>query len=167
MNPELVKRYLHDRSVLKDAQYISINPSSGVYTRVGILLETFKLVELPEILSVLRGHLSFVGNRALPSSLQHQLEPLWQANESSFSRLSTPAGIFGIVQMYGRDNLANSDRYRLEKLYCQLQYSNYSLRLDLCIIVLNILYLFKLYQVSSVEQAEHILNSLSNPRKFV
>ena len=76
MNCQKIKSYLNSDSLKKERRtgFTSIDPSTGVYTKIGTILESFKLVELPEIFYVLTGDLSIVGNRPLPEYLQRQLE---------------------------------------------------------------------------------------------
>ena len=115
--------------------YVDLNPSTGVYTKTGIFLEKFKLVELPELFHVLSGQLSFVGNRALPPDL-HRLVCL--ASPKSTNRVSTGAGIFGPVQIIGRSKLTSDERIAIELDYSDVQSSSYSATLDISLLLLNL-----------------------------
>ena len=160
MNSQKVKAYLNSESLKKERMtgFTSIDPSTGVYTKIGIILESFKLVELPEIYFVLTGHLSIVGNRALPGYLQRQLEENFpNANK----RLLTKAGIFGVIQMAGRQNFTSEERLKIEILYSELQFNNYSFRLDLIITIISLLRLFKLKLINNHNDIYMILNDRS------
>ena len=134
MNPKKVKRYFSSDALKLEKQtgFMSIDKSSGVYTRRGSSLETFKLVELPEsILYLWVTYLLLVRLRPLPLELQVILENNFiDANK----RLLTKAGIFGVIQMAGREIFTAQERINLEVLYSKIQFSNYSPKRDLIII---------------------------------
>ena len=46
--------------------YLDVPLSSKVYTKIGRFLEKTQLVEVPQVLHVLFGQISFIGNRPLP-----------------------------------------------------------------------------------------------------
>ena len=160
MNPDKVKKYYKTDISKKEQQtgFISIDPSSGVYTKRGSLMEAFKLVELPEMFHVLVGDLSIVGNRPLPRKLQEQLE---ENHSIARQRLLTKAGVFGVIQMAGRQNFKSIDRIKLEVLYSKLQYENYSPKRDLIIMSISLLRIFGLKIVDKSETIYKILNDNS------
>lgn len=94
-------------------------------TFVGRLLRKTSLDELPQLINVLKGEMSFVGPRPpLPSEIT-QYEP-WQ-----YRRLSMKPGISGLWQVSGRNQV---DFERWMKL--DLQYiDNWSLKLDFIILL--------------------------------
>ena len=49
MNVQKVKKYLNSDTLKRKKQDLLIDPSTGVYTKISIFLESLKLVELPEI----------------------------------------------------------------------------------------------------------------------
>lgn len=68
-------------------------------TRVGRVLRKTALDELPEVLSIWKGDMSFVGPRALDVEEQHWLE----AQIPSFQeRLAVRPGLTGLAQVYDR-----------------------------------------------------------------
>ena len=160
MNPDKVKKYYNSDILKKEQQtgFISIDPSSGVYTKRGSLMEAFKLVELPEMFHVLIGDLSIVGNRPLPLKLQEQLE---DNHPNARQRLLTKAGVFGVIQMAGRQNFKSTDRIKLEVLYSKLQYENYSPKRDFIIMLISLLRIFGLRIVDNSETIYKILNDNS------
>ena len=157
MNDQKIKTYLNSDSLKKERKtgFTSIDPNTGVYTKIGAILESFKLVELPEIFYVLTGDLSIVGNRPLPVYLQRQLEDNFpNANK----RLLTKAGIFGVIQMSGRQNFNSEERLKIEILYSEIQFNNYSLKLDFIITIISFLRLFKCNLINSHDDIYMILN---------
>ncbi len=160
MNDKKVKSYLNSYNLKEERKtgFTSIDPNTGVYTKIGIILESFKLVELPEIFYVLTGDLSIVGNRALPRYLQRQLEENFPKAKK---RLLTKAGIFGVIQMSGRQNFNPEERLKIEVLYSEIQFNNYSFKLDLIITIITFLRIFKCKIINTHDDIYMILNDKS------
>ncbi len=99
-------------------------------TRVGKILRKTALDELPELLSIWKGNMSFVGPRALP--MQEQL--LLEEQIPNFrDRLKLRPGLTGLAQLYDKADDANTKlRYDLE--YIQ----HMSLWLDIKLMLLSV-----------------------------
>jgi lipopolysaccharide/colanic/teichoic acid biosynthesis glycosyltransferase len=97
-------------------------------TRIGRLLETASIDELPNLFNVLRGEMSLVGPRpALP-------EEVAEFDDDLLSRQSVPPGITGLWQVEARDNPSFYAYKRLDIFYVE----NWSLTLDIAIIFATI-----------------------------
>jgi lipopolysaccharide/colanic/teichoic acid biosynthesis glycosyltransferase len=81
-------------------------------TPLGRLLRKTSLDELPQIINVLRGEMSFVGPR--PTSFGPETYKLWQTE-----RLDVVPGITGLWQIYGRGSTEFDDRLRLDIAYIE------------------------------------------------
>jgi len=81
-------------------------------TKIGRILRNTALDELPQLISILKGDMSFVGPRAV---LPIDIISL-DSNEQNL-RLSIRPGLTGIAQIYGRDDISPKQRLRFEKLY--------------------------------------------------
>lgn len=81
-------------------------------TRVGRILRTTSLDELPQILNVIRGDMSLVGPR--PTSFAASTYQLWHAE-----RLEVMPGITGLWQIRGRNVTTFDERLRLDVEYIQ------------------------------------------------
>ena len=93
-------------------------------TRIGRILETASVDELPNLFNVLRGEMSLVGPRpALPSEAA-------EFDEDLLARQSVPPGITGLWQVEARDNPSFYAYKRLDIFYVE----NWSLTLDIAII---------------------------------
>jgi exopolysaccharide biosynthesis polyprenyl glycosylphosphotransferase len=97
-------------------------------TRVGRVLRAWSLDELPQLLDVLRGHMSLVGPRPLPA-YEVDLSDPWARN-----RLRVRPGLTGLWQVSGRHRLPFDDLVRYDLFYVE----NWSLSLDLFILLRTI-----------------------------
>ncbi|OHA07626.1 MAG: hypothetical protein A3B34_01600 [Candidatus Sungbacteria bacterium RIFCSPLOWO2_01_FULL_54_21] len=104
---------------------------AGVYTRVGSLLRAAYIDELPQIINILRGEMSFVGPR--PERPEYVAE-LKQHVPFYEMRLLVPPGISGWAQINMEDDAAVEDAP--EKMQYDLYYvKNRSFTLDLLIMI--------------------------------
>ena len=96
-------------------------------TKVGKFLRKTSLDELPQILNILKGDMSFVGPR--PTSFAADTYRLWQTE-----RLDVIPGLTGLWQVYGRAETEFDERLRQDIAYIK----NRCLLLDIAIIVLTV-----------------------------
>jgi lipopolysaccharide/colanic/teichoic acid biosynthesis glycosyltransferase len=103
---------------------LAINENDSRVTRVGALLRRTSLDELPNLLNVVRGEMSFIGPRpTIPVQVA-------QYTERQRGRLAVRPGITGWAQVNGRTALPWSERIELDLYYVECR----SLRLDLRIL---------------------------------
>ena len=104
----------------------STEPDDFRITRIGRVIRRLSLDELPQLLNVLKGEMSFVGPRPdLPEQ-----EGLYLASEWSL-RHSVRPGITGLAQATLRSEATPSERKQLDLIYVRSQ----SLRIDLEILI--------------------------------
>ena len=98
---------------------------SGAYiTRVGRFLRMTSLDELPQLINILKGDMSFVGFRPC----------LWNEYELDDERRANGAytvrpGITGIAQIRGRDELEPAEKAKLDGVYARHVGFDYDLRI--------------------------------------
>jgi exopolysaccharide biosynthesis polyprenyl glycosylphosphotransferase len=103
-------------------------------TGVGKILRKFSLDELPQLYNVIKGDMNLVGPRPPLQSEVDQYIPEWH------KRLNMKPGITGLWQVSGRNDIADFKDW----VALDLQYiDNWSLKLDLIIILKTIPHMFK------------------------
>lgn len=107
-------------------------------TRTGVMLRRWSLDELPQLFNVLRGELSLVGPRPLLAQY------LTRYSERQAKRHDVMPGITGWAQVHGRNAVKWEDRFELDVWYVE----NWSLVLDLKIILLTLVQLLRHHQVT-------------------
>lgn len=116
------------RTMVDGAEHIgaglAINENDPRVTRIGALLRRTSLDELPNLINVVRGELSFIGPRpTIPVQVA-------QYTDRQRGRLAIRPGITGWAQVNGRASLPWSERIELDLHYIEHR----SLALDLRIL---------------------------------
>lgn len=128
---------------------LNITIQDNLYTTFGKLLEKTHLTELPQLLQVLLGTLTLVGNRPMPENM---LKVARVAYPYLDERFSIPSGITGPAQLVGRNNLSDTDRLKIEITYAQICHIAYSPILDLKLLTMTIMNPLGLCQNISAEK---------------
>lgn len=103
-------------------------------TKFGYFLRRFSLDEIPQLLNILKGDMTFIGPRP---ALFNQYD-LINLRKNKFIDLIKP-GITGWAQINGRDNLTIEEKVEMDAYY----YNNKSIRLNLKIFFLTVYRVFK------------------------
>ena len=129
-----LKEYLEQneeaRKEFEEYQKLSNDPR---ITKLGNFLRRTSLDELPQMLNILRGDLSFVGPRPV---VKNELER-YGKNKDTF--LSVKPGLTGYWQVNGRSNTTYEERINMELYYVD----NCSLWLDAKIFIKTFITVFK------------------------
>ncbi|HEU5005145.1 MAG TPA: sugar transferase [Candidatus Saccharimonadales bacterium] len=116
--PELARQYRANGDYL---------PKDPRITPIGKWLRASSLDELPQLINIFRGDLSFVGPRALiPQELS--------LYEQRHTILAVKSGLTGLAQVSGRRDISFEERRNLDIYYVQ----NWSLWLDISIVIKTI-----------------------------
>jgi exopolysaccharide biosynthesis polyprenyl glycosylphosphotransferase len=127
-------RTMHTDAEQRQEELERMNEASGALfkirddprlTRIGGLLRRFSLDELPQLVNVLRGEMSLVGPRPLPTRDYERLQD-WHRK-----RYLVLPGITGLWQVSGRAELDFDELVRLDFLYLE----RWSVFLDLSIML--------------------------------
>lgn len=116
-------------------RFLNLPITSPLYTPIGRVIERLMLTEMPQLLHVLAGRMSVVGNRPLPDNVVASLRDEFPHVEGRFL---TPGGLTGPVQLVGRDFLSDAQRLEIEIAYCNAVLRNYSPLLDLRILAFTV-----------------------------
>lgn len=103
-------------------------PDAQRLTRLGRILRSFSLDELPELLNVLLGEMSLVGPRPLLMAYLERYSP------EQLRRHDVLPGMTGWAQVNGRNTLSWSEKFAYDLWYVD----NWSLRLDVRILALTL-----------------------------
>jgi lipopolysaccharide/colanic/teichoic acid biosynthesis glycosyltransferase len=117
-------------------RFLNLPRDSPLYSRTGRLIERFHLTELPQILHIITGEMSFIGNRPLPANVVACLQADFPRAEDRFL---VRGGLTGPVQLVGRTKLSDEERLRMEAEYCNLCSRSYSVILDSTILLRTVL----------------------------
>ena len=113
-------------------------------TPVGHIIRKLHLDELPQILNIIKGDMSFVGPR-----------PEWTATTEQYAqnlpefllRLKVKAGLTGYAQIYGKYNTTPYDKLMLDLTYIE----KYSFLLDLKLMLMTVKVLFQKENTEGIE----------------
>lgn len=104
-------------------------------TPIGKFIRKCRIDELPQLINILKGDMSFIGPRPeRPEIIAQYLEIM---PEFAF-RMKVKAGLAGFAQVYGKYNTTPYDKLKLDLIYIE----NYSIWMDLKLMMLTIKILF-------------------------
>lgn len=112
----MISQFHSNNSLLSDRQRT---------TRLGSFLRSTSLDELPSLLNILSGSMSFVGPRPMP------VKYLKRFNKNQAKRMRVKPGLTGLAQINGRNNTTWSKRFLYDQRYVESQ----SFFLDLLILL--------------------------------
>jgi len=129
------------RSMIADAERdvgpLQANENDPRITRVGRFLRATAMDELPQLVNIFRGDMSFVGPRALrPEEIDQDSAgaPVPLSTIPGFvERCGVPPGLTGIAQIYAPRDVSRRQKFRFDRLYIQRQ----SFLLDVRLILLS------------------------------
>ncbi|SHI53124.1 sugar transferase [Lutispora thermophila] len=115
--------YQNNKQMKIDEYYTEENDPR--ITRIGRFLRKTSLDELPQLINIIKGEMSFIGPRP---TLKYQVD---QYNEFQMQRLKMRPGVTGWAQVNGRNSIPWSERIKYDVYYV----NNYSLFFDLKILL--------------------------------
>jgi len=111
---------------------VALHAEDEKVTRVGRMLRKTALNELPQLLNILRGDMSFVGPRPEPPEFIAAYEE--EVPNLSRIRYQIRPGLTGIAQVFGPHNMAPRNKLRYDLLYMRRR----SLWLDIKLIGMSV-----------------------------
>lgn len=127
------------RSMCTDAEKDGVarlaQKNDGRITPIGRFIRKCRIDELPQLLNILKGDMSFIGPRPeRPEIIAQYVEIM---PEFTY-RMKVKAGLAGYAQVYGKYNTTPYDKLKLDLTYIQ----HYSVWLDLKLMLLTLKILF-------------------------
>jgi len=104
-------------------------------TPIGKFIRAVRIDELPQLINILKGEMSFIGPR--PERPQIIAQYMEEMPEFAF-RMKVKAGLAGYAQVYGKYNTTPYDKLKLDLFYIE----NYSVWLDIKLMLLTLKILF-------------------------
>ncbi len=131
-------------------------------TKVGKFIRMCRLDEIPQILNIIKGDMSIVGPRP---ERQEYIDEFCKETPEFTYRTKVKGGLTGYAQIYGKYNTTPYDKLRLDMMYIE----NYSLLLDIKLILMTIRILFKKESTEGIDiadinekKAEELIENLSH-----
>ena len=116
-------------------------------TPVGKFIRKCRIDELPQLINILRGDMSFIGPRPeRPEIIDRYLEVM---PEFAY-RMKVKAGLAGFAQVYGKYNTSPYDKLKLDLTYIE----NYSVWLDIKLMLLTLKILFWPDSTEGIEEEQ-------------
>ncbi|MGN0307046.1 MAG: exopolysaccharide biosynthesis polyprenyl glycosylphosphotransferase [Lachnospiraceae bacterium] len=114
-------------------------------TPVGKFIRAVRIDELPQLLNILKGDMSFIGPRPeRPEIIAQYIEDM-----PEFAlRMKVKAGLAGYAQVYGKYNTTPYDKLKLDLSYIE----TYSLWLDIKLMLLTLKILFRPESTEGIEE---------------
>lgn len=116
-------------------------------TPVGKVIRNIHFDELPQLFNILKGEMSFVG----PRPERQEIQDLYAEEIPEFVlRTKVKAGLTGYAQVYGKYNTTPYDKLKFDLTYIE----NYSLWLDIKIMLLTFKILFQKENTEGVDESQ-------------
>ena len=116
-------------------------------TPVGKFIRAVRIDELPQLINILKGEMSFIGPRPeRPEIIAQYMEEM---PEFAF-RMKVKAGLAGYAQVYGKYNTTPYDKLKLDLTYIE----DYSVWMDIKLMLLTLKILFKAESTEGVDSKQ-------------
>jgi lipopolysaccharide/colanic/teichoic acid biosynthesis glycosyltransferase len=149
------------RSMRQDAEKdgvarLSSGESDPRITPIGRIIRKLRVDELPQLINIFTGSMSFVG----PRPERPEIAKVYEKELPEFSlRLQAKAGLTGYAQVYGKYNTTPYDKLQLDLLYI----AHPSFLEDLRIIFATVKILFMPKSVEGID--ENATTAMENPEE--
>lgn len=116
-------------------------------TPIGKFIRSVRIDELPQLINILAGDMSFIGPRPERPEI---IEKYTKEMPEFVFRMKVKAGLAGYAQVYGKYNTTPYDKLKLDLAYIE----NYSVWLDLKLMLLTLKIVLKPESTEGIEAAQ-------------
>jgi lipopolysaccharide/colanic/teichoic acid biosynthesis glycosyltransferase len=129
------QKHMEQQKTKKERAFVKLENDPRI-TKVGYIIRKLSIDELPQLINVIKGDMSIVGNRPLPL---YEAELL--TTDEWTDRFNGPAGITGLWQVEARgksSEMSPEERKRLDNQYVEIANARFSFWKDIWIILRTI-----------------------------
>lgn len=139
------------RSMIVDAEQMGTGlfnfQNDPRVTKLGRFLRNSSIDELPQLLNILNGDMSVIGPRP---SVVNELGDYETLNKKYKKRFSVKAGLTGLAQVKGRNDITWDEKTIFDNQYIDL-FKKYGVLIDIKLIFLSVLKVFKKDEIYEVK----------------
>jgi len=139
------------RSMIVDAEQMDTGlfnfQNDPRVTKLGRFLRNSSIDELPQLLNILKGDMSVIGPRP---SVVNELGDYETLNKKYKKRFSVKAGLTGLAQVKGRNDITWDEKTIFDNQYIDL-FKKYGVLIDIKLIFLSVLKVFKKDEIYEVK----------------
>lgn len=116
-------------------------------TPIGKVIRALRIDELPQLINILKGEMSFIGPRPERPEI---IDQYVQEMPEFVYRMKVKAGLAGYAQVYGKYNTTPYDKLKLDLSYIE----NFTIWLDIKLMLLTLKILFKPESTEGVDEKQ-------------
>lgn len=139
------------RSMVVDAEQMNAGlfnyENDPRVTKIGRFLRNSSIDELPQLINILKGEMSVIGPRP---SVVNELGDYETLNKKYKKRFSMKAGLTGLAQVKGRNNISWDEKVTFDNQYIEL-FKKYGVLIDIRLIFLS---MFKVFKKDEIYEAK-------------
>ena len=143
----------------ENCENISASENDDRITKIGHVLRKYRLDELPQLVNILFGDMSFVGPR--PEMMENVYNYTRDLPEFKY-RLKVKAGLTGLAQVVGKYNTSPKDKLILDMMYIE----RYSFWRDVKLLFQTVLVLLKRDSTEGFKKNEDLFVVEETPDAF-
>lgn len=147
------------RTMKENCGNVSASEDDDRITKIGHVLRKYRLDELPQLVNILFGDMSFVGPR--PEMMENVYNYTRDLPEFKY-RLKVKAGLTGLAQVVGKYNTSPKDKLILDMMYIE----RYSFWRDIKLLFQTVLVLLKKDSTQGFKKSEDIFVVEETPEAF-
>lgn len=148
------------RTMKENSENVSATENDDRITHIGHILRKYRLDELPQLLNIFMGDMSFVGPRP------EMLENIWNYSQElpEFKyRLRVKAGLTGLAQVVGKYNTSPKDKLILDMMYIE----RYSIWRDIKLIFQTLIVLLKKDSTEGFKENKNVYVVEETPEEYL